>query len=100
MVLRCHCGSILNHGDLSVLSFHATKVFNTFEGGAIISKDEITKKRIDQLKNFGFKGEVKVDETGINGKMNEFSAAVGLLQLKQINNDIKMRRNIDQQYRK
>ena len=54
--VRCHCGSILNHGDLSVLSFHATKVFNTFEGGAIISKDEITKKRIDQLKNFGFKG--------------------------------------------
>lgn len=98
--VRCHCGSILNHGDLSVLSFHATKVFNTFEGGAIISKDEITKKRIDQLKNFGFKGEVKVDETGINGKMNEFSAALGLLQLKQINNDIKMRRNIDLQYRK
>ena len=98
--VKCHCGSILNHGDLSVLSFHATKVFNTFEGGAIISKDEITKKRIDQLKNFGFKGEVKVDETGINGKMNEFSAALGLLQLKQINNDIKMRRNIDQQYRK
>src|SRR5690606_17583664 len=85
--------------DLSVISFHATKVFNTFEGGAIISKDAGTKKYIDQLKNFGFASEVSVVQTGINGKMNEFSAALGLLQLRYIDAEIERRRMIDATYR-
>ena len=73
--------SILNYGDLSVLSFHATKVFNTFEGGAIVSHSEEMKRHIDDLKNFGFRGETKVVLPGINGKMNEVQAAMGLVQL-------------------
>ena len=77
-------GSVLNHGDLSVLSFHATKVFNTFEGGAIVCQDAKTKQRIDHLKNFGFVDEVTVVAPGINGKMSEINAAFGLLQLKGI----------------
>lgn len=92
-------GSILRHGDLSVLSFHATKVFNTFEGGAIICPDAKTKKRIDQLKNFGFVDEVTVVAPGINGKMSEINAAFGLLQLKHIDQAIQRRREIDQYYR-
>jgi len=92
-------GSILRHGDLSVLSFHATKVFNTFEGGAIVSPDAETKLRIDQLKNFGFVDEVTVIEPGINGKMSEFNAAVGLLQLKNVNAMIYKRKEIDKRYR-
>jgi len=91
--------SLLNHGDLSVLSFHATKVFNTFEGGAIICPDAKTKKRIDALKNFGFVDEVTVTTTGINGKMNEIQAAFGLLQLKYIKKAIDRRHEIDQLYR-
>ena len=98
--VRCHCGSILNHGDLSVLSFHATKVFNTFEGGAIVCQDLETKMHIDQLKNFGFVSETSVVQTGINGKMNEFSAALGLLQLKYIDEAIEKRRMIDTLYRR
>jgi dTDP-4-amino-4,6-dideoxygalactose transaminase len=74
--------SILNHGDLSVLSFHATKVFNTFEGGAIVCHDLKMKKRIDFLKNFGFADEVTVVAPGINAKMNEFQSALGITQLK------------------
>lgn len=74
--------SILNFGDMSVLSFHATKVYTTFEGGAIVCHDEKTKKRIDFLKNFGFAGETTVVAPGINAKMNEFQAALGILQLK------------------
>lgn len=93
-------GSVLCHGDLSVLSFHATKVFNTFEGGAIVSPDEKTKTRIDQLKNFGHVGETTVVAAGINGKMSEFSAALGLLQLKHIDTAIASRRTIDLTYRK
>lgn len=92
-------GSVLRHGDLSVLSFHATKVFNTFEGGAIISPDEKTKIRIDQLKNFGHVGETTVVAAGINGKMSEFNAALGLLQLQYIDSSISHRKNIDQAYR-
>lgn len=91
--------SLLSHGDLSILSFHATKVFNTFEGGAIICPDAKTKKRIDDLKNFGFADEVTVVAPGINGKMNEVQAAFGLLQLKHINKAINRRREIDGQYR-
>ena len=98
--VQCDCGSVLKHGDLSVVSFHATKVFNTFEGGAIICPDLKTKKRIDHLKNFGHAGETSVVATGINGKMNEFSAALGLLQLKHINNAINQRQTIDRAYRK
>lgn len=92
-------GSILNYGDLSVLSFHATKVFNTFEGGAIVCKDEKTKTRIDHLKNFGFVNETSVVATGINGKMSEVNAAMGLLQLKHINAILKQRSLIDARYR-
>jgi dTDP-4-amino-4,6-dideoxygalactose transaminase len=97
---KCHCGSILNHGDLSVLSFHATKVFNTFEGGAIICPDAKTKIRIDQLKNFGFVDEVVNVAPGINGKMSEFNAALGLLQLKYIDKALARRKEIDTIYRK
>jgi len=92
-------GSILRHGDLSILSFHATKVFTTFEGGAIVSPDEKTKKRIDYLKNFGFADEVTVVAPGINGKMNEFQAAVGLAQLKHIDSALAKREAIDSRYR-
>lgn len=91
--------SILRSGDLSVLSFHATKVFNTFEGGAIICPDQKTKTRIDNLKNFGHVGETNVVAAGINGKMSEFNAALGLLQLKHIDKAIEKRQEIDQAYR-
>lgn len=97
--VKYHNGSILNHGDLSVLSFHATKVFNTFEGGAIISPDEKTKNRIDQLKNFGYVNETTVVAAGINGKMSEFNAALGLLQLKHIDQAIVSRQTIAAAYR-
>ena len=90
--------SICNFGDLSVLSFHATKVFNTMEGGAIICHDAATKKRIDYLKNFGFAGETKVMAAGINSKMNEMQAALGLLQLKYFNENIKKRKAIVEVY--
>lgn len=93
-------GSILRHGDLSVLSFHATKVFNTFEGGAIVCPDAKTKIRIDQLKNFGHVGEVTVVAPGINGKMSELNAAFGLLQLKHIDHALARRKEIDAAYRK
>ncbi len=98
--VKCHCGSVLKHGDLSVLSLHATKVFNTFEGGAIICPDLTTKIRIDQLKNFGHAGETNVVAPGINGKMSEFNAALGLLQLKYVNQAIQKRKEIDGAYRK
>ena len=91
--------SILNYGDLSVLSFHGTKVYTTFEGGAIISHDAAMKKRIDFLKNFGFADEVTVVGPGINGKMNEFQAALGVLQLKHIDSYIQKRRDISTLYR-
>jgi dTDP-4-amino-4,6-dideoxygalactose transaminase len=91
--------SILKHGDLSVLSFHATKVYNTFEGGAIVCPDAKTKQRIDYLKNFGFADEVTVMAPGINGKMSEINAAFGLLQLKHVDAAIACRREIDTIYR-
>jgi dTDP-4-amino-4,6-dideoxygalactose transaminase len=91
--------SLLNHGDLSILSFHATKVYNTFEGGAIICPDAKTKQRIDYLKNFGFADEVTVMAPGINGKMSEINAAFGLLQLKYIDSAIRKRKAIDIRYR-
>lgn len=92
-------GSILRHGDLSVLSFHATKVFNTFEGGAIICHDQDMKKRIDQLKNFGIISETEVERIGINGKMSEVNAAFGLLQLEHIDTALALRKEINAIYR-
>jgi dTDP-4-amino-4,6-dideoxygalactose transaminase len=92
-------GSVLKHGDLSIVSFHATKVFNTFEGGAIICPDAKTKQRIDHLKNFGFVDEVTVVAAGINGKMSEINAAFGLLQLQHVDNALAKRKTIDAQYR-
>lgn len=92
--------SILNAGDLSTLSFHATKVFNTVEGGAMIMHDEKTKKRIDYLKNFGFAGETTVVGPGINSKMDEMRAAYGLLNLKQVDAAIEVRRQVAIKYRK
>lgn len=98
--VQYHSGSLLNHGDLSVLSFHATKVFNTFEGGAIVSPDAKSKQHIDHLKNFGFVDEVTVVAAGINGKMSEFNAALGMLQLKSIDAALLKRKGIDARYRK
>ena len=97
--VQSHYGSVLNHGDLSVLSFHATKVFNTFEGGAIVCPDAKTKLRIDQLKNFGYVDEVTVVAPGINGKMSEINAAFGMLQLRHINHALARRKAIDATYR-
>lgn len=91
--------SILIAGDLSTLSFHATKVFNTVEGGAMIMHDEKTKKRIDYLKNFGFAGETTVVGPGINSKMDEMRAAYGLLNLKQVDAAIEARRQVAIKYR-
>ena len=91
--------SILNAGDISTLSFHATKVYNTIEGGAMVMKDEQTKKRIDYLKNFGFANETTVVAPGINSKMDEVRAAYGLLNLKQVDAAIAARRKVAQAYR-
>lgn len=98
--VRINDNSILNYGDLSVLSFHATKTFNTFEGGAIVCHDEKMKKRIDFLKNFGFADEVTVVGPGINAKMNEFQATLGIVQLKHIDEYILKRKAIAELYRK
>ncbi len=92
-------GSVLRHGDLSVLSFHATKVFNTFEGGAIICPDAKTRQRINHLKNFGFVDETTVVAAGINGKMSEINAAFGLLQLQHMPQIMQRRAEIDMFYR-
>jgi dTDP-4-amino-4,6-dideoxygalactose transaminase len=91
--------TLLKHGDLSMLSFHATKVFNTFEGGALVCPDLRTKQRVDFLKNFGHSGEVTVVAPGINGKMNEIQAAFGLLQLKYVDEAIARRCKLDALYR-
>ena len=91
--------SILNAGDISTLSFHATKVFNTIEGGAMIVKDEKTKQRIDYFKNFGFANETEVVSPGINSKMDEIRAAYGLINLKQVDKAIRIRQRIAQKYR-
>lgn len=91
--------SILNAGDISTLSFHATKVYNTIEGGAMIMHDERTKRRIDYLKNFGFKGETEVIAPGINSKMDEIRSAYGLLNLKQVDAAIEARHQVAIKYR-
>ena len=92
--------SILNAGDMSTLSFHATKVYNTIEGGAMVMPDEKTKKRIDYLKNFGFANEVTVVGPGINSKMDEMRSAYGLLNLKQVDAAIEARHQVAIKYRK
>ena len=91
--------SIINAGDMATLSFHATKVFNTVEGGALVMHDEKTKKRIDYLKNFGFAGETEVVAPGINSKMDEIRSAYGLLNLRQVDAAIAARRKAAQTYR-
>lgn len=91
--------SVLNAGDMSTLSFHATKVYNTVEGGALIMHDEATKKRIDYLKNFGFAGETTVVAPGINSKMDEIRSAYGLLNLKQVDAAIEARHQVVVKYR-
>lgn len=91
--------SILNAGDMSTLSFHATKVYNTIEGGALVMHDEETKKRIDYLKNFGFAGETTVVAPGINSKMDEMRSAYGLLNLRQVDSAIEARHQVAIKYR-
>ena len=91
--------SVLNAGDMSTLSFHATKVYNTIEGGALVMHDEETKKRIDYLKNFGFAGETEVVAPGINSKMDEMRAAYGLLNLRQVDAAIESRHQVAIKYR-
>lgn len=92
--------SILNAGDMSTLSFHATKVYNTIEGGAMVMHDEKTKNRIDYLKNFGFAGETEVVAPGINSKVDEMRSAYGLLNLRQVDAAIDARRRVAVAYRK
>lgn len=94
----CHCGSVLNHGDLSILSFHATKVFSTLEGGAIIAPNIKMKECIDRSKNFGIVSETEVESIGINGKMNEVQAAFGLLQLLRVDESIAARARVAARY--
>lgn len=91
--------SILTAGDMSTLSFHATKVYNTLEGGALVMHDAETKKRIDYLKNFGFAGETEVVAPGINSKVDEVRAAYGILNLRQVNAAIEARRQVALKYR-
>lgn len=91
--------SILNAGDMSTLSFHATKVYNTLEGGALVMHDAETKKRIDYLKNFGFAGETEVVAPGINSKVDEVRAAYGLLNLRQVDAAIEARHQVAIRYR-
>lgn len=92
--------SVLRHGDLSVLSFHATKVFNTVEGGAVVSHDADTKRRIDRLRNFGIVDEVTVAEPGLNGKLSEVHAAFGLVQLARMGEALRARADVAARYRR
>lgn len=91
--------SVLRHGDLAVLSFHATKVFNTFEGGAVVCRDAATKRRVELLRSFGMEGDAAVTLVAGNGKMSEMNAALGVLQLKYLSEVIARRRSIDAMYR-
>jgi dTDP-4-amino-4,6-dideoxygalactose transaminase len=91
--------SVLCQGDMATLSFHATKVYNTLEGGALVVHDEETKQRIDYLKNFGFAGETEVVAPGINSKMDEVRAAYGLLNLRQVDEAIEKRHQVAIKYR-
>jgi dTDP-4-amino-4,6-dideoxygalactose transaminase len=98
--VRCHDHSILDSGDMSMLSFHATKVFSTIEGGALISRSTAERERINSLKNFGIANEDTVIGPGINGKMNEFQAAFGLLQLVTVDEEIAKRGSLARSYRR
>ena len=91
--------SILEYGDISTLSFHATKVFNTVEGGAMVMHDAATKQRIDYLKNFGFESETEVIAPGINSKLDEMRAIYGLLNLRQVDDAIEARHRVAIHYR-
>ena len=97
--VRVNGESILKAGDISTLSFHATKTYNTVEGGALVCHDAVMKQRIDYLKNFGFAGETEVVAPGINSKMDEVRAAYGLLSLKYVDSAIAARRRVAEQYR-
>lgn len=97
--VECDCGSVLEHGDVSVLSFHSTKAFNTLEGGATITKDSELKSRLEKFRNFGFEDETTVSEVGINGKLNEVSCALGLLQIEDWEAIRLNRSSVDQYYR-
>ncbi len=97
--VRVNGGSLLNFGDMSVLSFHATKVYTTFEGGTIVCHDEQTRREINFLKNFGYMDETTVITPGINAKLNEFQAALGLLQLRHVDGAIRKREEIARMYR-
>ncbi len=97
--VKVNGASILNAGDISTLSFHATKVYNTIEGGALVCHSAEMKHQIDNLKNFGFRGEVTVEAPGINGKMDEVRAAYGLLNLKQVDAAIEARKKVADAYR-
>jgi dTDP-4-amino-4,6-dideoxygalactose transaminase len=98
--VRLRGESILGHGDASVVSFHATKVFNTFEGGAVVCRDPATKQRVDELRNLGLAAGATVVSTGLNAKMSEFNAAVGLVQLRHVDALIDRRRELDRLYRR
>lgn len=98
--VRHQGSSVLRHGDLAVLSFHATKVFNTLEGGAIVCHDAGLKARIDRLRNFGIVDEARIEDPGINGKMNEVQAALGLLQLRHLDKALDRRRAVAGFYRR
>ena len=97
--VHCHCGSVLQHGDMSVLSFHATKVFNSAEGGAVISRTAELKERLDRLRNFGIVDETTITDVGGNGKMSELHAALGLVQLGHVDGYIARRGAVDAIYR-
>jgi dTDP-4-amino-4,6-dideoxy-D-glucose transaminase len=97
--VRIQDRNLLTEGDFSILSFHATKVFNTFEGGAVIAASDAGKAAIDSLRNFGIASETEIPQVGGNAKMNEFNAAVGLLQLEQFEQSRAARRLVDQRYR-
>jgi len=97
--VRCGGRSVLAYGDMSMLSFHATKLFSTGEGGALVTKTAAQHQRVNSLKNFGIAGEESVIGPGINGKMNEFQAAFGLLHLEQVDGEIEARRRVTDAYR-
>lgn len=97
--VRIQGGNLLAEGDFSILSFHATKVFNTFEGGAVIAASDAGKAAIDSLRNFGIASETEIPQVGGNAKMSEFNAAVGLLQLELFEQSRAARRLVDQRYR-
>ena len=96
--VKCDCGSLLSKGSASAISFHATKVFNTFEGGAVVSNDSGMKKTVESLKNFGFDENRDISAIGLNAKMAEFNAAVGLLQIKRIDADLEAREAVSARY--